>query len=393
MGHELITANPKFKKKVYKEFSDKKKDIEDISIAKKVINLINENNITIQDYSKEDFEIIKNIYKSFENLVEKKFTKENFYLIPHEKTEFKNIEKKNIIRYLIYRYKYRIYPEIKKIGEFPPCVQIEPTSICNFRCVMCYQKDPTFNKKKDGFMGAMSLDLFKNIIDQLQGNIEAVTLASRGEPLLNPKINEMIAYIDQKFLGFKLNSNVSVLNEKHIHSLLSSNIQTLVFSIDAADKKNYEQIRVNGKFEKIVSNLELFLKIKNKHYPDSKIITRVSGVAINDKIVDIDKMNKVWGKYVDTVALVNYSPMDDTYNNPINEILDPCLELWRRLFVWWDGTVNVCDVDYKSTLSKWDLKKENIKNIWNSEHYNSLREVHIKKKRSSLEPCTRCIST
>ena len=43
-------------------------------------------------------------------------------------------------------------------------------------------------------MGRMELDTFKNIIDQAYENIEFLSLASRGEPLLSPKISEMLAY-------------------------------------------------------------------------------------------------------------------------------------------------------------------------------------------------------
>src|SRR5262245_29455880 len=36
-------------------------------------------------------------------------------------------------RYLHYRYRYETYPDRKQIDDFPPCLQIEPTSVCNFR--------------------------------------------------------------------------------------------------------------------------------------------------------------------------------------------------------------------------------------------------------------------
>ena len=42
-------------------------------------------------------------------------------------------------RYVIFRYKYESYPRARTLEEFPPLVQIEPTSICNFRCIFCYQ--------------------------------------------------------------------------------------------------------------------------------------------------------------------------------------------------------------------------------------------------------------
>ena len=180
----------------------------------------------------------------------------------------------------------------------------------------------------------MNINLFKKIVDELEGNVEAVTLASRGEPTLHQKLPEMLKYLNGKFLGLKLNTNASLLTEKLSHEILSSDIQTLVFSIDAADKENYEKIRVNGSYEKLTKNLETFNKIKDKHYSKSKIITRVSGVAINETI-NSDDMQKVWGKFVETVALVNFAPLDDTYNNPINTLEGSCSELWRRMFVWW----------------------------------------------------------
>ena len=58
----------------------------------------------------------------------------------------------------------------------------------------------------------------------------------------------------------------TILSEKIINILLSSDLETLVFSIDAANKEMYEKIRVNANFEKIIKNLEMFHKIKNKNY-------------------------------------------------------------------------------------------------------------------------------
>ena len=92
----------------------------------------------------------------------------------HENVELKKISEKNLERYFVYRYKFNIYPKIKKIDNYPPCVQIEPTSICNYRCIMCYQADKSFSSKSKGFMGHMSLDLFKKCIDELEEKVEAI---------------------------------------------------------------------------------------------------------------------------------------------------------------------------------------------------------------------------
>ena len=90
---------------------------------------------------------------------------------------------------------------------------------------------------------------------------------------------------------------------------------------------------------------------------------------------------------------MNYLPWESSYENEINDIIEPCTDLWRIMFVFWDGKVNPCDFDYKSTLSKWNAKSQTIKDIWNSNYYNELRDKHLSKSRKSLEPCARCIAT
>ena len=41
-------------------------------------------------------------------------------------------------------------------------------------------------------MGHMSIDVFKKCIDELEGNIEAITFASRGEPTLNKDFSKNV---------------------------------------------------------------------------------------------------------------------------------------------------------------------------------------------------------
>ena len=98
---------------------------------------------------------------------------------------------------------------------------------------------------KNGFMGTMKLELFKDIIDQAHKNVEFISLASRGEPLVCKDIDKMLEYTTGKFLNLKINTNASLLNEKSIHAILSGG-KTVVFSADAADEDLYAKLRVNG---------------------------------------------------------------------------------------------------------------------------------------------------
>ena len=89
---------------------------------------------------------------------------------------------------------------------------------------------------------------------------------------------------------------------------------------------------------------------------------------------------------------MNYTPWESSYDNPKNEITLPCTDLWRRIFIWWDGKVNPCDFDYKSLLSKWNASNASISEIWNSDFYKNMRKNHLNKQRKIYEPCIRCKS-
>ncbi len=299
----------------------------------------------------------------------------------------------NLSRYLCARYRYDFFPKLKELAEFPPCVQIEPSSICNFRCVFCFQTDHKLTKPSEKHMGLMSIEMFKSIVDQLEGNVEFVTLASRGEPLLNRNLPEMLEYIKGKFLGFKINTNASHLNEKNARLLLDSDISTLVFSADAGEKEVYESLRVNGDFNKVMENIKNFNLIKTTEYPNSKLLTRVSGVLFDKVRQDIESHRSAWKDLVDQVAFVDYLPWENPYESDQNDIQDPCSDLWRRMFIWWDGKANPCDVDYLSWLSVGTINENTIQELWHSKGYESLREIHLSGLRSEKIPCRACFVT
>lgn len=372
--------------KIYKKsnsFSNFKKNENKIvlEIKEKIINALTK-------ISKEKSN--KNQENNFLNRIIESLKDNSFELFPNVIEEVKKIEKNNdLANYIINRYKYDIFPITKELDEYPPSVQVEITSICNFRCVFCYQTDKIFHKKSNGFMGHMDLNLFKKIIDELEGKVHFLTLASRGEPLICKDFNKMIDYTKNKFLGIKINTNASMLTEDKCRTILENNISTLVISADAADEKNYSKLRVNGDLKKIVENLKKFNEIKKINYPNSKLITRVSGVKIDNQ-QRYEDMNNFWGQMVDQVAFVNYLPWENAYDKKPNKINTPCSDLWRRMFIWWDGSVNPCDVDYKSSLKISNVKNQMIKEIWNSNSYQNLREKHLNNQRQNIDICSKC---
>lgn len=307
------------------------------------------------------------------------------YILSHQRNIIK------IFKYLVFRYKFLKCGREKINLGYPPYLLIEPVSTCNLRCPFCFQTDPTFTKKP--FMGVMNFELFKKIADEANIlGVGAVTMASRGEPTLHKNFAEMLDYIGTKenIFEIKINTNATFLNDKICHSIFKNDIAQIVISADHYQKEEYERLRKNSNYEKILKNVDNLFEIRNKYYPNSTTEIRISGID-SDKNLNREKFKNFWLKRSDHVtasfALERWNTYENTPNDDIN---DPCENLWDRLYVWFDGKVNPCDADYKSYLSYGNLENNSIKDIWNNQIIKKLRDEHLNKLRNKTNPCDRC---
>jgi len=298
---------------------------------------------------------------------------------------------KKIYNYLVFRYKFLKCGKDKINIGYPPYLLIEPVSACNLRCPFCFQIDKSFTKKP--YMGVMDFDLFKKIVDEADElGVGAVTLASRGEPTLHKKLTDMFEYLASKknIFEMKLNSNGTFLTEKICHSIFENELTQVIISADHYEKEEYERLRKNSNFNKIIKNVDMMYNIREKNYPNSITEIRISGVDY-DKNLDRLKFRDFWIKRSDQVTASYALERWNTYlNEPHKDINDPCEYLWDRMYIWFDGKVNPCDADYKSYLSYGDFTDKSIKDIWNDKIINKHRDDHLNKSRNKVTPCDRC---
>ena len=343
------------------------------------------------------------IFKKLSEKSEDIYTRELFNQISEKGINFpinkhvelfivKNKDKiEEIIKYLIFRYKFYISGKKKINLGYPPYLLIEPVSTCNLRCPFCFQTDKSFTKKP--FMGVIDFEFFKNIVNQANEiGTGAVTIASRGEPTMHKKYAQMLEYLNKKnnIFEIKTNTNGTYLNEEICHAIFKNNVTQVVVSSDHYIKEDYERLRLGSNFEKVVKNVDMLFNIREEHYPDSITEIRISGVD-NDRNLDRKKFKEFWIKRCDHVSATYPLERWNTYkNSPHPEIKDPCENLWDRMYVWFDGKVNPCDADYKSFLSYGDANKFDLKDLWNNKVIEKNRKLHLAEKRGQINPCDRC---
>jgi radical SAM protein with 4Fe4S-binding SPASM domain len=346
--------------------------------------------VDISKYSPDDMQILHKIKKDLEDQVAcAQLRPDKFVIYENEYNFLSQNDKIKWIDYLLFRYKFKIYPVNKCVSKFPLHILIELSSYCNLRCAKCFQTDDTFSRSYH--MGYMDIEILKDIVRQSEeGGTKAITLASRGEPLLHPEFGKAIDCIKGNLFDLKINTNAMLLDEKKIHSILNSNVTELVFSVDATDKYSYEKTAVNGNFEKVLNNIQKFHKIRKREYPKSTCKTRINGVKYDKEFDEVHFVN-FWKEKVDNVVCVDIvKNLWDGYHNPTKNQTNPCSLLWQRIYIWFDGTVNPCDYDYKSLLNLGNVKKNSIHEIWQGERFNKMRQDHLSGLRCQYIPCDRC---
>ena len=136
----------------------------------------------------------------------------------------------------------------EKSKGMPDYLQIETTSYCNAKCIMCSHY---FNENKQACH--LSRETLDNMADAIQLS-STISLNGKGEPFISPKVCEQIDYYGKFGNRIVTNTNLSVLNDRII-AQINDSFDWLEISIDGASKELYEAIRKNLQFDTLRKNL------------------------------------------------------------------------------------------------------------------------------------------
>jgi MoaA/NifB/PqqE/SkfB family radical SAM enzyme len=135
--------------------------------------------------------------------------------------------------------------------------QIEVTSRCNLKCVMC----PVTVLTDHWPARDMALETFERIAEAF-ARTKWVYLQGWGEPLLHPRIFDMIARAKQAGCRVGFTTNGTRLTRETGARLLDAGLDLLAVSIAGASAATHEAIRVGSDFAKLLENLRGFLRLR-----------------------------------------------------------------------------------------------------------------------------------
>lgn len=291
----------------------------------------------------------------------------------------------------------------------PMSVKIELTGRCNYRCGFCALRTRKVQPKGD-----MDFDLFKRITREMrEAGVEEIGCFYLGESFMAPQLlAAAITWVKQelKFPYVFLTTNGSLCTRGRLHAVMSSGLDSLKFSINAADDEQFAKVMAvkPALFHDAIANVKVAWEVRKAGgYKCGIYASSIKYDCEQDKKMEA-LLNEHIRPYVDehywlplysmgSLATkreeeLGYRPTAGNQGRlgVMREPL-PCWSAFSEGHVTADGMLSACCFDADARWAMGDLNKVSFMEAWNSEAFKALRAAHLRKDVKGT-PCEECVA-
>ena len=256
-------------------------------------------------------------------------------------------------------------------------IYIEITNNCNLNCDFCIK-----NKRKNKFI---DIEEFKILLKKLEPYTDYLYFHVLGEPLLHPKINELINIAS---INFKINITTNGYLINRIKD--NKNIRQLNISLHSFnDKYKIDLIKY---LDNIFDTIDLL--IKNKTYISLRLW--VKNKYNNDIITYINKRYNINITNLDNYKINDYIFINNFHefiwpdlNNNTYENIGTCYALKDHIGILVDGTIIPCCLDTLGIINLGNIYNDDLDSILKSDKVNNMLK-NFKNNKKCEELCKHC---
>jgi MoaA/NifB/PqqE/SkfB family radical SAM enzyme len=293
---------------------------------------------------------------------------------------------------------------------------------CNFGCPMCPYTDANSEirrsyKERGGEL--FPVPLWNRIADECGAYGAWLRCTGGGEPMLHPRMVEMVEYAKGRGARVWLNTNGSMFGptpalRMRLERLIIAGIDLIEFSMDAADPDTYARLRPPRRgmprdpeawFTDHVDNIRAALELRRRHRAATRVVVSIiRQKAIEGRLEDAVRFyaDQVG---VDEVITRKFLTWDDNTRIPVGQALDrhlyeaapperhePCVWPFERLNVDTLGRIALCgqDISFRTASLFPNANDTSIKEIWQGETFNWYRRRHLEGLGAACSPCRGC---
>jgi radical SAM protein with 4Fe4S-binding SPASM domain len=271
---------------------------------------------------------------------------------------------------------------------------IEPTNFCNRACFFCGAAQSITRMHR----GYMEWDLFIRLADEAEKiRPSSVSLHAHGEPLLHPRIAEMVKELTKRGLVTEIVTNGDFLTPELSTKLLNAGLNRLVISHPAISPDNWQECRDEPFSPAIDARIKDAIKIWQGVENGITLRCLVFTDKVRQKAKDTREYIRKWivTPGVRKVEFWRYQPWPDhVLENEIKCInRDPkiCSVALQTLLVSWKGEISPCSFDIHGELVLGTYPDVSLQSLYNSKKMQKFRRETIRRSNSRPLVCKKCL--
>ena len=295
--------------------------------------------------------------------------------------------------------------------DTPFSIQIDPSSLCNFRCRFCPTGHPDLLQQVGRSKGQlMAWSLYERLIGELvtfPQRLKTLSLHKDGEPLLNPHLAEMVALAKRCNVADKIVilTNASLLTRQKSISLIAAGIDVIRISVEHVTAEGYRQYtQTFGDYERIVNNVRELREERDRLGSPLFIAAKLIDMRLSEDEMEVfsrdftpicDEIGRTtaqgWShsELFDFTLGTNPTVSLDGYT-PLKHERVACPFPFYMLAVNANGVVSPCPDDWTQKAMIGDANVETLPGIWNGPRLRAFRQMHLNADRSRNEACHHC---
>jgi len=215
-----------------------------------------------------------------------------------------------------------------------------------------------------------------------------------GEPLLHPRLMDMISVCRENRISCEISTNATLLDRERSESLLDSGLNAIYLCMDGMKPETYEQIRCRADFNRTRDNILGFLARKvEKGVIKPQVNMKPTAEEVHDfieawQLPGVDRINvkafDTWGGQLDDISSLGIE------GNGSKPKRYHCPNLWYHVHIYWDGTLVCCDRDFDALYPLGNVS-EGVMKAWRGTAMARLRRKHLEQKLDDVPSCRNCV--
>jgi len=279
--------------------------------------------------------------------------------------------------------------------KIPIGSNIEITNACNLNCLMCN------TKLQERPYRLMKPQVFERIIIELKATgITTAGLHTVGETFVYKDLETLLDIAQHHKFRVWISTNAQFPERiEEVYTKFPKMLNDIRISVDGAAAETFEHIRVGGSFEKVIESFEIIHKL-NEGKRDFRISVSLDSILNSDTMYEIPAYFELFGKYIAPESInfwviTGLSPDNSyfrktfPYPNLIRSEV-PCHLPFETQYFTYDGKATLCCRDYNEELVVGDIMTSSLKEIWDGEEAEKVREQHRHPESLTIKACQNC---